>query len=147
MTQPTTPRKRGRPKTKPPKAMCDAICAWISEGGTLRSFCRQPNTPNFSTVYDWIDKDKEFEQRFARARDIGYDSIAQECFDIADEKPPTIEGGRKDAGHVQWQKNRIWTRTQLLAKWSRKKYGDGNGEEESNNQSHQPINIVIKRDE
>ena len=31
---------------------------------------------------------------------------------------------------VSWQKNRIWTRTQLLAKWDRKKYGDGNAQEQ-----------------
>lgn len=130
MTDTTAPKKRGRPKTKPPKAQVDAICHWISEGGTLRSYCRQPNTPFFTTVYGWLDKDPDFAVRFARARDIGHDSIAQECFDIADETPPLDHTGRTDSGFVSWQKNRIWTRTQLLAKWDRKKYGDGNAQEQ-----------------
>lgn len=129
-----TQTKRGRPKTKPDKKICDALIHWISEGQTLRSFCRQPGMPSFMTLYNWMDKDADFALRFARARDIGHDAIAQECFEIADETPPIVDGGRTDAGFVAWQKNRIWTRTQLLAKWSPKKYGNNATEEETNQQ-------------
>ena len=69
-------------------------------------------------------KDQEFAGNVARARDTGHDVIAEECMQIADELPPMDANGRTDAGFVAWQKNRIWTRTQLLAKWNPKKYGD-----------------------
>lgn len=113
----------GRPPEPVPQNKADEIIDWISAGKTLREWCRQAGNPSFRTVYDWLDKDDDFASRFAHARDTGHDVIAQECFEIADEQPPTIEG-RTDAGYVAWQKNRIWTRTQLLAKWNPKKYGD-----------------------
>lgn len=134
------PNKGGRPKTKPPKEHVDAICHWISEGKTLSAYCRQPNTPAFRTVYGWINKDEDFEARFARARKIGHDAIAQECFEIADERPPTDQSGRTDAGYVAWQKNRIHTRTQLLAKWDRRRYGDG----QESNQDQQSSGTIQK---
>jgi hypothetical protein len=80
--------------------------------------------PGWVKVYRWINEDEELQKRFARARELGHDAIAEECFDIADEQPPSDLLGRKDAAHVSWQKNRIWTRLQLLAKWNPKKYGD-----------------------
>ena len=140
MTATTPPKKIGRPRKKPPKNQVDAICFWVSEGKTLSAYCREPNTPAFRTVYDWIDKDPEFAAQFARARIIGHDSIANECFEIADEMPPIDDRGRMDNGFVSWQKNRIWTRTQLLAKWDRRRYGDGN---ESGDQAQQ--NDVIQK--
>lgn len=103
--------------------LCDSIINWISEGKTLREWCRQ-NRINFQRVYEWLERDEEFAGRFARARETGHDVIAEECFQIADEQPPADANGKTDAGYVAWQKNRIWTRTQLLAKWNPKKYGD-----------------------
>lgn len=124
------------------KKVFDDIVAWVAEGKTLRAYCRQPNTPNFATVYGWIDKYPDFGQRFARARQIGFDSIADECFEIADEVAPVDDRGRTDAGYVSWQKNRIWTRTQLLAKWDRKRYGDGSDNAEQGDKFRETIQKV-----
>ena len=71
-----------------------------------------------------MDAHEEFSASYARARDLGHDIIAEECMVIADEQPPQTANGSTDAGYVAWQKNRIWTRTQLLGKWNPKKYGD-----------------------
>lgn len=128
---------------KPNPVVCDAVIAWISEGKTLRDFCRQPQMPSHRTIYDWLEDDEEFALRFARAREAGHDVIADECFQIADEMPPTDENGRTDSGFVAWQKNRIWTRTQLLAKWNPKKYGEKVGVEHSGNVGLS-INIDLK---
>jgi len=123
----TEKKKMGRPKGsfKPvPKDHADAIVEWIGEGKTLRDYCRQPGSPAFRTVYDWIDKDPSFAARFAKARLDGFDQIAQECFSIADEAPPIDDKGKTDSGYVSWQKNRIWTRMQLLARWDPKRYSE-----------------------
>lgn len=124
----------GRPPEPVPQEMADRIVEWISEGKTLREFCRQPGTPNFSTVYDWMKKDSEFAQRFACARESGEDQIAQECLDIADDasndwmqrldKDGTPIGWQLNGEHVQRSRLRIETRLKLLAKWNPKKYGD-----------------------
>lgn len=127
-----TPRKRGRPKGsgiihKPENHMVK-ICEWISEGKTLRDYCRQPNTPSFHTVYAWQENDPEFARRFARARDVGHDLIAEDCLEIIDtpaELAGSEEGGfRRDSAHVTWLRNRAEYRLKLLAKWNPKKYGD-----------------------
>jgi hypothetical protein len=150
------PKRRGRPPGKKPPALThaqtmDAIIDWLSEGKTLREFCRQPGMPSFRSVYDWCDADENFAARFARAREIGQDMIAEETIEIIDIEPEYAEswsegGGsrRRDAAFVQWQKNRAEQRLKLLAKWNPKRYGDKVGEGPTDNR---PINIeIIKPD-
>ena len=99
------------------------VLEWIASGETLAEFGRGKGIDR-GTVYKWRNEDEKFNQRFARARDNGYDQIADSCFRIADEMPPTDDNGRTDSGFVSWQKNRIYTRLQLLAKWDPKRYGE-----------------------
>ncbi len=124
----------GRPSSSVPKDTADQIIEWISSGDTLRAFCRQEGMPHYGTVYNWINKDADFAERFARARDIGEEVIIQECLEIADDarndwmdkfnKEGDVDGRKFDAEHVQRSKLRIETRLKLLAKWNPKKYGD-----------------------
>lgn len=143
-------KKKRKPPVRPSQKLFDEIVEWVSEGKTLSSFCRQPNRPTFKAVYDWLDRYPEFELQFARARKLGFDMIAEDCFKIADEMPPIDDKGRTDAGFVSWQKNRVWTRTQLLAKWDRRRYGDGNDNQANDNQAQtiQKVQIeVIGKDD
>lgn len=85
--------------------------------------------PPWRTVYGWLQDNEEFSARFARAREIGFDAIAQECLDIADESAfDAIEGEngviRANAEFIQRSKLRVETRLKLLAKWDPKRYGD-----------------------
>lgn len=118
--------KIGRPPEPVPKDKADAIIGWISSGQTLRQWCRD-NDIHYSTVYLWLEKDDAFAQRFARARDIGHDCIADDALDILDARPEytnTENGEKVDTGFVQWSKARAEMRLKLLAKWNPKKYGD-----------------------
>lgn len=118
--------KIGRPPQPIPKDKADAIIEWISQGQTLRQWCRD-NGLHYSTVYLWMEKDEEFAQRFARARDIGHDCIADECLEIVDTPPERIlteQGDKVDPGYVAWMKARSEERRKLLAKWNPTKYGD-----------------------
>lgn len=123
-------RGRGRPPEPVPIGPANSIIEWLSEGKTLRDWCRANKTA-YDTVYLWLKKDQEFARRFAEARETGHDVLADQCVEIADEKPPVDENGRTDSGYVAWQKNRIWTRTQLLSKWNPKRYGDKVGVDHS----------------
>lgn len=113
-----------------PADKADAIIEWISAGKTLRDWCRENNLA-FGTVYAWLGKDNEFFERFARAREIGHEVIAEECLEIIDTQAEmagsTSDGGEswhRDSAHVSWLKNRAEMRLKLLAKWNPKKWGD-----------------------
>lgn len=137
----------GRPAEPVPQDIADEIVEWISEGKTLREFCRQSGKPSFVTVYAWQKKDASFAERIACARESGEDQIHQECLEIADnthsgvtvtEKPYVFEGAAvknpdgtpvivtetKTGDMLEHRKLRIDTRLKLLAKWNPKKYGD-----------------------
>ena len=129
----TKQSKLGRPSTKPDPVIVNEIIEWIAHGNTLRSYCRQKNKPNWRTIYKWLEKDEgDFIARFAHARDMGADAIAEECLEIIDAPPPLCgsEGNtRLDPAAVQMQKNRVEARLKLLAKWNPKKYGEKVGVE------------------
>lgn len=136
-TKKAEPKKMGRPPEAVPADKAEEICQWISLGQTLRQWCRENNI-HYSTVYLWMEKDQEFAQRFARAREIGHDAIADETLEIIDTEAEFAEswsqgGGSKhrDSAHAGWLKNRAEQRMKLLAKWNPKKYGDKVGVEHS----------------
>ena len=102
----------------------DDVIARISKGETLAAICRTPGYPATRTFYDWVEGDEELSARFARARKVGFDAIAEEALDIADGDPGTTPTGTVDGAEVMNRKLRIETRLKLLAKWDPKRYGD-----------------------
>lgn len=120
-------RGRGRPPEAVPADIAEDLVEWISQGKTLREYCRQPGKPAWRTVYAWMEKDVDFYARIAHARELGHDAIAEETLEIIDTFPMEAvsdSGSRLDSGHVAWLKNRVEQRMKLLAKWNPKKYGD-----------------------
>ena len=87
--------QRGRP-TKYTRAIADKICILLAGGRTLRSICRDETDANGNviraspfpaeaTVRNWAVLDHDgFFARYARARDMGIDSIVDETIEIAD---------------------------------------------------------------
>ena len=108
--------------------LIDEICKRLSEGEPLAKICRDAHMPDRTTVFDWAKADEPTSQRIAQARVEGFDAIADECLEIADETTndfkPSPLGPIFDAEHVQRSKLRIETRLKLLAKWDPKRYGD-----------------------
>lgn len=127
-----TGKKMGRPpgiSPYPNKAeLKEEIVEWLANGQTLRDYCRQDNKPVYRAVYDWLQEDEDFAARFAHAREIGADVIADECLAIIDSEPLAVfdEAGNKryDPGAITWNRNRADQRIKLLAKWRPQKYGD-----------------------
>lgn len=120
----------GRKTTYTEKA-ANAICMRLSAGEPLRAICRDETMPAWQTVYGWMEQVPEFASRIARARDIGFDAIAEEALHIADtphigETEESSENGKKvtRSDMTQHRKLQVWTRLQLLAKWAPKKYGE-----------------------
>lgn len=108
--------------------VADDICARLSKGEPLASICRDENMPAVRTVSDWKAAHEQFAADFARAREEGFDALAAECLDIADETSRdtlyTESGDRPNSEWITRSKLRIETRLKLLAKWDVKRYGD-----------------------
>src|SRR5690606_19591163 len=106
-------RKRGRPVTYTQEA-ADEICRRLSEGETLRAICRDMGIP-IGTVLGWVRDDREgFSEQYARARELGYEVMADEIIDIA------------VRGSGDWQRDRLRgdARKWLLDKAPLRRYGD-----------------------
>jgi len=125
-------KKRGRPPEGVPKERAESLLQWITEGKSLLSWSRELGNNSPGTVYLWIDKDPVFAERYARAREIGYQVIEQQIHDIADsplmgeEIETAADGGVKIKrgdmlGHRKLQ---IETRLKLLAIWNPAKYSE-----------------------
>lgn len=95
----------------------DEIVEGLSIGTPLRELCRMPGMPSWRTVYNWIDADADTATRIAHARELGYEALAEQTLDIADNTAAINE-------HIQKSKLRIDTRLKLLACWSPAKYGN-----------------------
>lgn len=95
------------------------ICEWISEGKSLRSFCRIEGNPGFQTVLDWLNDDDKiyFRSKYARAREIQAEVMADELLEIADDTKP-------DQLKLAHDKMKIETRQWIAAKLLPKKYGN-----------------------
>ena len=107
------------------------ICARLAKGETLASICRDLDL-NRRTIGKWREEDEEIRKQFDQPRDDGFDAIADECIDIADDNTRdwmTIKrGGQEvevpDREVVDRSKLRVETRLKLLAKWDPRRYGD-----------------------
>tara|TARA_R110002126_G_scaffold13786_2_gene59088 strand:+ start:1124 stop:1699 length:576 start_codon:yes stop_codon:yes gene_type:complete len=135
--------KGGRP-TKYTPEIAKKICEQLSDGIPLRQICREnEGFPAWRTVYDWMWRDAELSTAIARARDIGYDALAEECLYISDniqmgKKKVFTSGAKKDEDSVTvteedmlgHRKLQIETRLKLLAKFNPKKYGEYKAAEE-----------------
>lgn len=112
-----TPRGRGRP-SEYTQEEADALCGWISQGGSLRAYCRETGR-NAATIYGWMREDAEFFARYSRAHEDRADTLTDEMQEIADQaaENPTIEG-------VAAAKLRVETRKWIASKLKPNKWGD-----------------------
>lgn len=123
--------KPGRPTTYTPELAAE-IVARLTKGEPLAAICRDEHMPAVRTVSSWKSAHEDFLADFARARDDGFDAIAADCLDIADDGSADYRLSQRDGSaelvvdqeHIQRSKLRIETRLKLLAKWDPRRYGD-----------------------
>lgn len=121
------PKPRGG-QTKFTQAIADEICERLAQGEPLRKICRDDRMPTWQTIYRWMAENADLSNRIAHAREAGFDAIAEECLEIADETAfDTVSTEHGDRANTEWisrSKLRVETRLKLLAKWDPKRYGD-----------------------
>lgn len=110
----------------------DKILELHSEGQTITSICKMEGMPHKTVFYDKILDDNDFALRFARARELAHDSIAEEALHIANTPVNGVETVDSDINGttvttkdmIHHRRLQVETRLKLLAKWSPSKYGD-----------------------
>ena len=130
---PKAPKKMGAPKgsgSKYTEEIADQICDLVSNGVNLRAVCRMQGMPAWRTVYDWVVAKPDFAARLARAREMGYDALAEEALEISNTPvmgQKQVMGDNKTYTTVEdmlgHRKLQIETRLKLLACWDPSKYG------------------------
>jgi hypothetical protein len=103
----------GRP-SKFTAALGARICSRLAAGETLRAICRDEDMPPRSTVRGWALDNEAFSEQYARAREIGYQDLADDLIEISDDK----------LGDPARDRLRVDTRKWLLSKALPKLYGD-----------------------
>ena len=123
----------GRKPKLDPNEKLPLILARLELGEPLAVICRDDGMPSVVTVWRWEQESEETAKSIARARERGFDMIAADCLEIADDGTNDYIEKRRDDGstyeafdaeHVQRSKLRVDTRLKLLAKWDPKRYGD-----------------------
>lgn len=132
-------RLRGGGKRPP----CDEekfedVLSMIAAGIPLRQICRYPDMPTKDAIYKYLEDETDPAAhgrrlaRYARARRLGFDEIAEEGLEIVDDGiNDYIERERDgvpeivlDREHIQRSKLRFEGRMKLLAVWDPRRYGD-----------------------
>lgn len=124
MSMPYTPKQREK--------AIKAVITGLSIGTPLAVICRAEAMPSHDAISDWGKADPDVERRIARARELGWDVLAAEALQIADEPQmgevvTTKPDGTKEIKRgdmLDHRKLRIDTRLKLLAKWDPKRYGE-----------------------
>lgn len=145
----------GRP-TLYSSQVADSILVRLASGETLRGICRDDGLPAEATVRLWAVEDRKadgdaegFATRYARARDIGLDCMADELLEIADDgRNDWVERQGEgqsemvpDHDHIARSRLRVDTRKWMLSKLV-KRFGDRTilaGDDET------PLQVIIKK--
>lgn len=122
---------RGRP-TDYTEEITIAICNRLSVGESLNEICKDAEMPDKSTVFRWIGRHPEFNDKYAKAKVVGIEALAEDLLDIADnsandwmtKNDPDNPGFLLNGDSVQRSRLRIDTRKWILSKLAAKKYGE-----------------------
>ena len=111
-------------------ALGERICALLRDGLTLNQVCKLEGMPTEAAVRQWASNpDHPITANYARAREIGYQRMADEIIQISDDSSgDTYEDAdgneRVNHDHIQRSRLRVDTRKWLLSKALPKMYGD-----------------------
>lgn len=121
-------KKMGRP-TQFRKSLATEICERLSRGITLIEICRDPDMPNKSTVFRWLEKHPDFCDNYKKAREVQAEHYAEEIMAIADETQYDVtenEDGKPMTNweHINRSKLKIDARKWFASKVYPKKFSD-----------------------
>src|SRR5688572_28552967 len=98
--------------------LADRICAFLSEGKSLRAVCRMDDMPAMQTIWRWLREKPSFNEQYVRASEERADAMFEEMIEIADEginDTYTTEDGRELVSHDVINRSRLRVDTR---KWA-----------------------------
>lgn len=100
----------------------NALCVWMSKGGSLASFCREyPQGPEPSQWFKWFREDAIIQEAYTQARENGADHLAEETVAIADS---VRDAGQFDSARVNAARLAVDARKWVASKLKPKTYAD-----------------------
>ncbi len=104
--------------TRYSRELSDLLCDQLAAGRTLNSVCQDSGMPSRTAVQKWVASGIDgFAERYALARRLGYEVMADEVVDLSDGAGLSTEAVAKARLQVD---SRKW----LLAKALPKMFGD-----------------------
>lgn len=103
--------------------LAEEICDRLATGESLFSICKDQRMPSEAGVRKWVETRPAFGAMYARAREFGCDSIAEQVIAISDQVFVGPDGF-VDNGAVQAARLQVDSRRWLLSKLVPKRYGD-----------------------
>jgi len=102
-----------------PESTKERILERMAQGASLNSICREDGMPSIASVFRWLDEDKAFQEKYARAINMRADVKFDELDDVSEEAAMAesavrVAGLRLKADNIKWQ----------LARMNAKKYGE-----------------------
>lgn len=94
--------------------LADTICARLSAGESLLKICEDDGIPSRTTIYQWVATNQAFADKYAHARNVGLDDMADDLIRLSDD----------DERDVQRLRLRVDTRKWYLSKLAPKRYGE-----------------------
>lgn len=92
------------------------ICELIIEGNSLRTIASLPDMPAVSTLWRWVSDNKQFQDHYARAKELQAEGLVDEMVQIAD--------SAVDSDSAACARVRVDTRKWAASKLRPKKYGE-----------------------
>lgn len=115
-----------------PQEIRDEVLERVAAGESLVTICKTDGMPKLTAVFGWLAADKEYADRYARAKSLCLEAWAEESIDIANTpqlgvtRTTKADGGieEKEADMIEHRRLQIETRKWFLARLAPKKYGD-----------------------
>lgn len=117
------------------------ICELVADGQSINKISKIPGMPTRSTILKWFRDVPEFSIMYARAKEIGFEVLADEIIDLAD----AAENDDKD--QCRRHQLMIDTRKWLLAKLQPRKYGERVTQEIVGNREEAPVQVEVTKEE
>jgi hypothetical protein len=99
----------GRPTTYTPEK-AEEICKLVATCVPIHKIAEREGMPAERTIYQWLEKNKDFAQDYTRAREAQSDRHVAETFEIADDaqqKMASVEHARLRVQVRQWAAERM----------------------------------------
>ena len=91
----------------------------IRKGRTLSDICSDDGMPTVMVIMKWVETDPKFAAAYHKAREIGFDTMAEMSLDLYKD-PPRLPNGKVDFGHVAWLRAKTDHLMRLLGQWTKR---------------------------